>query len=46
MARRIHVGDDKDSLFMHKHHMIQQTFSHSSKVVPITNLEILTIGFC
>jgi hypothetical protein len=41
MARRIHVGDDKDSLFMHKYHMIQQTFSHSSKIVATNNLEIL-----
>jgi hypothetical protein len=21
IARRIHVGDDNDSLFMHRHHM-------------------------
>jgi hypothetical protein len=46
MARRIHVGDDKDSLFMHKHHMIQQTLSHSSKVVASSNLKILTLGYC
>ncbi len=46
MARRIHVGDDKNSLFMHKDHMIQQTLSHSSKVVVTNNLEILTLGPC
>ncbi len=46
MARRIHVGDDKDSLFMHKDHMIQQTLSHSSKIVATNNLEILTLRSC
>jgi hypothetical protein len=43
MAKKIHVGDDKDSLFMHKDHMIQQTLSHSSKVMATNNLEILTL---
>lgn len=46
MAKKIHVGNDKDSLFMHKDHMIQQTLSHSSKVVATNNLEILTLRSC
>ncbi len=39
MVEGDHEGDDEDSLFKHKHHKIQQTPSHISKVVAINNLE-------
>jgi hypothetical protein len=35
MVGRAHVSNDKNYLFMHKHHMIQQTPSHTSKGVAI-----------
>jgi hypothetical protein len=37
---RAHVGNDNNYLFMHKHHMTQQTPSHTSKGVAISNIEI------
>jgi len=37
---RAHVGNDKNYLFMDKHHMTQQTPSHTSKSVAISNIEI------
>jgi hypothetical protein len=43
MAKGVHECDDKYSWFEHKHHMIQQTFSHTSKVVATNNFKILTL---
>jgi hypothetical protein len=43
MAKGVHEGDDKYFWFEHKHHMIQQTLSHTSKIVAISNFKILTL---
>jgi hypothetical protein len=42
MVERDYEGDDKDSLFKHKHRKIQQTPSHLSKVMGINNLKTQT----
>jgi hypothetical protein len=42
MVERNHEGDDEDSLFKHKHYKIQQTPSHTSKVMAINNFKTLT----
>ncbi len=34
-AKIAHVADGEDSLHVHKHHMIQQTFSHTSTFLTI-----------
>jgi len=41
-----HEGNDEDSLFKHKHYKIQQTPSHTSKVVATNNLKTLTPWSC
>jgi hypothetical protein len=46
MVEKDHEGNDKDSLFKHKHCKIQQTPSHISKVVATNNLETLTPWLC
>jgi hypothetical protein len=46
MVQGDHGGNDKDSLFEHKHRKIQQVLSHTSKVVATNNLEILIPWFC
>jgi hypothetical protein len=38
----VHENDDKNCLFGHKHHKFLQIPSHTSKVVVISSLEILT----
>jgi len=42
MVERVHESDDEFFLFMHKHHMIQYFFSHTTKVVVKGNFKILT----
>jgi hypothetical protein len=39
MVERVHVGDEKDFSLERKHHKIQQTPSHISKVVATNNFE-------
>jgi hypothetical protein len=34
-AKIAHVADGEDSLHVHKHHMIQRTFSHTSTFLTI-----------
>jgi hypothetical protein len=46
MVERIHVGDDKDFSLEHKHHKIQQTPSHISKVVATNNFKKPTPWSC
>jgi hypothetical protein len=46
ITRRVHVGDDEDSLFTHKHHITSQTPSIISKVVAINNFEKLVPWSC
>jgi hypothetical protein len=41
MVEGNHEGDDEDPIFEHKHHKIQQTPSHTSKVATTNNLETL-----
>jgi hypothetical protein len=45
MVARVHEGDDEDSLLKQKHHKMQQTPSHTSKVVAINNFKTLTPWF-
>jgi hypothetical protein len=44
MVERNHEGDDKDSLFKHKHRKIQQTPSYTSKAMAINNFKILIVA--
>jgi hypothetical protein len=44
MVKKNHEGDDKDFLFEHKHHKIQQTPSHTSKVMAINSFKILIVA--
>ncbi len=39
MVEGIQMGDDEDFLLECKHHKIQQTYSHTFKVVATNNLE-------
>jgi hypothetical protein len=41
MVNEVHVGNDEDSLLMHKHYMTQQTSSCIYIHVVINNFEIL-----
>ncbi len=45
-VERDHEGDNEDSLLEHNHHKIQQTPSHTSKIVATNNVETLTPWFC
>jgi hypothetical protein len=45
MVAKVHEGDDKDSLLEHKHHKMQQTPSHTSKVMANNNFKTLTPWF-
>ncbi len=42
MVEKHHEGDDKDSLFEHKHHKIRQTPSHTFKAMATNDLKTLT----
>jgi hypothetical protein len=46
MVEGDYEGDEKDSLLEHKHHKIQQTPSHLSKVVATNNLKTRTPWSC
>jgi hypothetical protein len=46
MVEGVHVSDDEDFSFERKHHKIQQTFSHISKVVATNNLRKPTPWYC
>jgi hypothetical protein len=46
MVERDHKGNDKDSLFEHKHRKIRQRPSHISKVVATNNLKALAPWSC
>jgi hypothetical protein len=46
MAKKVHEGDDEDSLHEHKHHMNPQIPSQTSKVVATNNRKTLTPWFC
>jgi hypothetical protein len=46
MVEGIHVGDNEDFSLEHKLHKIQQTPSHTSKVVATNNIKKPTPWFC
>jgi hypothetical protein len=46
MVEGDHEGDDKDSLFKHKHCKIQQIPFHTSTIVATNNLETVTPWSC
>ncbi len=39
MVERVHVDDDENFSFERKHHKIQQTPSHTSRIMATNNLE-------
>jgi hypothetical protein len=46
VAKKTHAGHDEDFLFTHNHQMIQQTPSHTSKIMAIIDFQILTPWSC
>jgi hypothetical protein len=44
MVKRTHVVNGEDSLHVHKHHMIQQTHSHTSTFVATNSPEKILHG--
>jgi len=46
MVEGDHEGNDEDFLLKQKHHKIQQTPSHTSKVVATNNFKTLTPWSC
>jgi hypothetical protein len=46
MVEGIHMSYDEDFLFKRKHHKIQQTFSHTFRIVATNNLEKPTPRYC